>query len=106
MYAVFQLSGLQFSGEEGDTLHVPLQHVAAGQKIDIKEVLMVKDGDKSAIGRPFVAEASVEAEVVGDGKAEKIEVVKYKKRTKYRRHTGHRQDFTEIRISRISAPLS
>ena len=106
MYAVFQMSGFQFSAEEGDTVHVPLQKASGGDKISITEVLLVKDGDKSIAGQPFVADASIEAEVIGHGKGDKIIVHTHKRRTKYRRTTGHRQDYTEIKINRISAPLS
>jgi len=106
MYAVFQLSGFQFSAQEGDTVLVPLQKAAGGEKIDISEVLLIKDGDNTHIGQPFLSEASVEAEVVKHGRHDKIEVGKYKRRTKYRRKTGHRQDYSELKINKIVAPQS
>lgn len=106
MYAVFQLSGFQYSAQEGDTIQVPLQNVAAGNKLEITEVLLVKDGDNANIGRPFVENAKIETEVVGQGKHEKIIVHKYKRRTKYRRTNGHRQDYSELKINRIVAPQS
>lgn len=106
MYAVFKLSGFEYSGEEGAVLKVPHQEVEAGGKIDITEIMLIKDGDNSMIGTPFLEDAKVEAEVLGDGKDDKIMVFKKKRRTKYRRIQGHRQPFTEIRISKITAPAS
>lgn len=106
MYAVFQLSGFQFSAEEGSLVKVPLQNSEAGTKLDINEVLLLKSGDKTMVGTPFVADAKIEAEVVGSGKEDKIKIYKYKRRTKYRRSQGHRQDYTEIQINKIVAPQS
>ena len=106
MYAVFKLSGFEYSGEEGAVLKVPHQEVETGGKIDITEVMLIKDGDNSLIGTPFLEDAKVEAEVLGDGKDDKVMVFKKKRRTKYRRIQGHRQSFSEIRISKITAPAS
>ena len=104
MYAVFQIAGFQYSGEEGALVKVPLQKENQGDKIDISEVLLVKDKDKVLVGTPFVDGAKVEAEVVGAGKNDKVLIYKYKRRTKYRRTQGHRQDFTRIKINKIIAP--
>jgi large subunit ribosomal protein L21 len=106
MFAVFKLSGFEYSGEEGAVIKVPLQKAEAGTKIEITDVMLVKDGDKSLIGTPFVENAMIEAEVLGDGKGDKVIVYKKKRRTKYRLTQGHRQDFTEIKINKISAPTS
>ena len=104
MYAVFQLSGFQFSAEEGDTIQVPLQNVSDGDKVNISEVMLIKDGETSHIGQPYVADASIEAQVIGRGKGEKVVIHKYKRRTKYRRRQGHRQLYSEIKINKIVAP--
>ena len=104
MYAVFQIAGFQYSGEEGALVKVPLQNENQGDKIDISEVLLVRDKDKVLVGTPFVDGATVEAEVVGAGKNDKVLIYKYKRRTKYRRTQGHRQDFTQIKINKIVAP--
>jgi large subunit ribosomal protein L21 len=101
MYAVFQLSGVQFTAEEGAVLKVPLQDVEKGNKIDINDVLLVKDDSETMIGTPFVAGARIEAEVLENGQSDKVQIYKYKRRTKYRRTQGHRQRFTEIRIDKI-----
>jgi large subunit ribosomal protein L21 len=106
MYAVFQLAGFQYSAEEGEVVRVPYQETDQGAKFDINEVLLVKDGDKSLVGNPFVADAKIEAELMGSGRADKVLIYKYKRRTKYRRRQGHRQSYSEIRINKIVAPQS
>ena len=104
MYAVFQVGGFQFSGEEGALLKIPRRSEKTGDKIDIPEVLLVKDNDKVLIGTPFVEGARIEAEIMGAGKNDKVLIYKYKRRTKYRRTQGHRQDFTQVKINKIITP--
>ena len=104
MYAVFQLSGLQFSAEEGAVVKVPSQKLQNGENFEISEVLLVKDKDNLLVGTPFVDGAKIEAEVLGNDKSEKIRVYKYKRRTKYRKTIGHRQAFTEVKINKIVTP--
>jgi large subunit ribosomal protein L21 len=104
MQAIFQLSGFQYSAQEGDTLKVPLQKVEVGAAFDIEQVLMLKDEETTVVGTPTVAGASVKAELVSNGKYDKILIYKYKRRTKYRRTQGHRQDYSEIKITKIVAP--
>ena len=101
MYAVFQMSGFQYTVQEGEVIRVPLQDAKSGDKIDINEILLVKNADEAKVGTPFVENAKIEAEVVGSGKDEKVLIYKYKRRTKYRRTQGHRQDFSEIKINKI-----
>ena len=104
MYAVFQLSGFQYTGEEGTVLRVPRQEIDKGASLDISEVLLVKGEGDPIVGTPFVSDARIEAEVVDHGKADKVLIGKYKRRTKYRLTRGHRQDYSEIRINKIVAP--
>ena len=82
-------------------MRVPLLGKEKGAKIEITEVLLLKDKDKVEIGNPFVASAKVVAVVQDQGKDDKVRIYKYKRRTKYRRSQGHRQDYTEIKISKI-----
>ena len=104
MYAIFQLSGFQYTGEEGSVIRVPRQDVEKGDSIDIDEVLLVKADGDPLVGTPFVADATIQAEVIDHGKDDKVLVHKYKRRTKYRLTRGHRQDYSDIRINKISAP--
>lgn len=104
MYAVFQVSGFQFNAEEGKRIRLPHQDLKAGDKLEISEILLVKDNDQVLIGTPFVEDAKINAEVVESGKDEKVTVYKYKRRTKYRLSRGHRQDYTDVKINKIIAP--
>ena len=99
MYAIFRAKGKQFRAEKGKTLRLPLMDAAAGTKVTFDEVLLSSDGQTIRTGAPLISGAAVEAEVVGDGKESKIYVFKFKRRKNYRRKTGHRQRFTEVRIT-------
>lgn len=101
MYAVFQLAGEQFRAEKGQILRVPRLSHEKGTKFDISEVLLIKDNEQITVGNPFVENAKIVAEVIENGQADKVLIYKYKRRTKYRRRQGHRQDFTEIKINKI-----
>jgi large subunit ribosomal protein L21 len=102
MYAIFRASGKQFRAEKGKTLRLPLMSAEAGAKVTFDEVLLSSDGQTIKAGSPLVAGAKVEAEVVGVGKEPKIYVFKFKRRKNYRRKTGHRQKYTEVRITDLT----
>jgi large subunit ribosomal protein L21 len=102
MYAIFRASGKQFRAEKGQTLRLPLMSAEPGAKVTFDEVLLSSDGQTIRAGTPLVAGARVEAEVVGEGKEPKIYVFKFKRRKNYRRKTGHRQRFTEVRITDVT----
>jgi len=102
MYAVVDIKGFQYKLEKGDRLKVPKFDLEVGQKITIPDVLLVSSGKEVKVGTPFVNDAVVEAKVTGQGKYGKITVFKKKKRKDYSVKKGHRQDFTEIEISKIS----
>jgi large subunit ribosomal protein L21 len=99
MYAIFRALGKQFRAEKGKTLRLPLIHAEAGTQVTFDEVLLSSDGDTIKAGTPLVKGASVVGEVVGQGKEPKIYVFKFKRRKNYRRKTGHRQKYTEVRIT-------
>lgn len=101
MYAIFRALGKQFKAEKGKTIKVPRMDAEPGSKVTFDEVLLTSDGDKVKAGAPLVKGASVEAEVVGETKGEKIYVFKFKRRKNYRRKTGHRAKFTEIKITDV-----
>ena len=73
-----------------------------GDLVELGDVLMVSDGGDVSLGTPIVAGAKVDAEVVTQGKDKKVTVFKYKPKTRYRKKTGHRQQYTDLRITRIS----
>ena len=99
MYAIFRALGKQFKAEKGKTLRLPLMHAEPGSKVTFDEVLLSSDGETIKAGAPLIKGAKVLGEVVGDGKEPKIYVFKFKRRKNYRRKTGHRQRFTEVRIT-------
>ena len=102
MYAIFRALGKQFRAEKGKTVRLPLMEAKPGDKVVFDEVLLSSDGTTIRAGAPLVSGASVQAEVVGDGKEKKIYVFKFKRRKNYRRKTGHRQKFTEVRITDVT----
>jgi large subunit ribosomal protein L21 len=102
MYAIFRALGKQFRAEKGKTLRLPLMNAEAGAKVTFDEVLLSSDGETIRAGTPLVAGARVVAEVVGQGKEPKIYVFKFKRRKNYRRKTGHRQKYTEVRITDVT----
>lgn len=99
MYAIFRALGKQYRAEKGKTLKLPLMDAAAGSKVTFDEVLLSSNDGTITTGAPLIKGASVEAEVVGEGKEPKIYVFKFKRRKNYRRKTGHRQRYTEVRIT-------
>jgi large subunit ribosomal protein L21 len=101
MYAIFRALGKQYRAEKGQTLRLPRMEAEAGSKVTFDEVLLSSNGDAITAGSPLVSGASVEAEVVRQGKEPKIYVFKFKRRKNYRRKTGHRQQFTEVRITDV-----
>lgn len=103
MYAVVRDRGTQYRVEEGQTLDVALMDAEPGTQVTLNEVLLVGGTDDIKIGAPLVANATVVAEVVGEARGEKIVVFKYKRKKRYRRRTGHRQDYTRLAIKEIRA---
>jgi large subunit ribosomal protein L21 len=101
MYAIFRALGKQFRAEKGKTVRVPLMDAEPGKKVVFNEVLLSSDGETVKAGTPLVKGAKVEAEVVGVGKEPKIYVWRFKRRKNVRRKTGHRQKFTELRITDV-----
>ena len=103
MYAIIRTAGKQFRAEKGMTLQVPLMEVEPGKKVTFDEVLLTSDGESVKAGTPLVKGAKVTAEVIGPVKGPKIYVWKFKRRKNYRRKTGHRQRYTEVRITDVKA---
>ena len=101
MQAVIKAGGKQFIVEPDQTLNVDL--VADGTKKIEFEPLMVIDGDKVTIGTPVVAGITVSAEVVTEVKGEKIKVLKFKPKKRIKKLTGHRQHYSQIRITAIGS---
>ena len=103
MYAVFQSGGKQHRVSEGQTLRLEKLDVETGAVVEFDSVLLVANGDDIAVGVPFVAGSKVTAEVVTHGRGDKVKIVKFRRRKHSRKQMGHRQWFTEVRITGISA---
>ena len=104
MIAVIKTGGKQYKVSEKDTLKIErLKNVEAGQEYTFDEVLLVgnEDGKDVTLGAPFIEGAVVKVKILREGKAKKIDVIKYKAKTRYRRKIGHRQIFTEIEVQEI-----
>jgi large subunit ribosomal protein L21 len=104
VYAIIRDRGMQYRVEQGQVLTIDLIEAAeAGSQIELGEVLLVGDGETVKVGAPLVSGATVRAEVLGERKGEKIVVFRYRNKKRYRRRTGHRQRYTQIKISEIVA---
>ena len=103
MYAVIESGGKQHRVIEGETLKLEKIEAATGDTVEFDKVLMIGGGDDVKIGTPVVDCSKVTAEVVSHGRHKKIKIVKFNRRKHYRRETGHRQWFTEVKITGISA---
>ena len=100
-YAIFKAAGFQYRAEPGDVLRLPTLDAEAGKTVTFDHVLFASSAGDIAVGRPTIKGAVVRAEVLRHGRGDKIIVFKFKRRKNYRRKTGHRQDFTEVKISEI-----
>ena len=103
MYAVIKTGGKQYRVAEGDKLKVEKLDIATGESIELDQVLLVANGEDVKIGAPVVAGAKVNAEVVAHGRGQKVTIVKFRRRKHHRKQQGHRQWFTELKITGISA---
>ena len=102
MYAIIATGGKQYKVSEGDVIRVEKLGKEADEKVTFDQVLLVSDDDVK-VGNPTVANASVDATVVANGKAKKVIVYKYKRKTGYHKKNGHRQSFTRVKIEKINA---
>jgi large subunit ribosomal protein L21 len=101
VYAIIRDRGTQYRIEQGQVLEIALIDAEPGSQLELGEVLMIGGDDQARVGTPLVAGAKVLARVLGETKGDKIIVFKYKNKKRYRRRTGHRQQYTSIAISEI-----
>lgn len=102
MYAVIKTGGKQYRVKEGDVLKIEQLTDDVGSKINFSEVLMLADGDKFTCGTPLVASAEVNAEVMEHGRHKKIKIIKFRRRKHHMKHMGHRQNYTQVKITKIA----
>ena len=104
-YAIIKNGGHQYKVTEGQVIEVEKLD-SDGKTLVFDEVLLVVDGDNVQIGTPTVTGMKVYADVVAEVKGDKIEVFKYKSKSRYRKHTGHRQKYTQVKVSGIGTKKS
>ncbi|MDR2555525.1 MAG: 50S ribosomal protein L21 [Fibromonadaceae bacterium] len=104
MYSIVETGGFQYRAEVGKALKVPsVAEAAVGSILELKSVLLFADGGSISVGTPVLENASVKVEVLSHGKSDKVSAIKKKRRTRYERHLGHRQGYTEVLVTEIKA---
>ena len=103
MYAVVRSNGKQYKVSAGDEIQIEALGFEPGEAIELGEVLMVVDGASVRIGTPIVEGATVRGTVVSQMRGPKIEIFKFKAKKRYRKHQGHRQSYTRVKVDEIVA---
>jgi large subunit ribosomal protein L21 len=103
MYAVIVSGGKQHRVEEGESLKLEKLNIEVGASVDFDRVLLVVNDEDVKIGAPVVEGAKVSAEIVSHGRGKKVRIMKFKRRKHHMKQMGHRQWFTEVKITGISA---
>jgi len=102
MYAIIATGGKQYKVSEGDILRVEKLGVEAGNNVSFDQVLVVNNDGELVVGQPTVPNVTVSATVMNDGRAKKIIVYKYKRKSGYHKKNGHRQAYTQVKIDKIN----
>lgn len=102
MYAVIKTGGKQYRVKEGDTLKIEKLELETGSAVDFDQVLLVANGEDVKVGAPLVDGAKVSAEVVNHGRGDKVTIIKFRRRKHSMKRQGHRQWFTEVKITGIA----
>ena len=103
MYAVIQTGGKQYRVEEGTYLKIEKLELGTGDSIEFDKVLMVESDGNVKVGQPFIEGGKVTATVLSQGRHDKVRIIKFRRRKHHMKHMGHRQYYTEIQITGISA---
>lgn len=102
MYAVISNGGKQYRVAKDDVIRLETTVAEQGGTLRFEDVLLIADGDNIQVGMPYINGAVVSAEVLGFGRGDKIEIIKFKRRKHHMKRMGHRQDFIEVKITDIS----
>ncbi len=105
MFAVFKSGGKQHRVSEGEIVRLERLDAEPGASVDFDEVLLVGDGDNVSIGAPLLAGFKITAEVLGHDRGDKVRIIKFRRRKHYMRHAGHRQWYTDVRITQINGKV-
>jgi large subunit ribosomal protein L21 len=102
MYAVIKTGGKQYRVKEGDILKIEELTAEVGSTYEFTEILMLANGDKITCGTPFISNANVTAEILDHARHKKIKIIKFRRRKHHMKQMGHRQNYTQVRITAIS----
>lgn len=102
MYAIIATGGKQYRVQKGDYIRVEKLAGDPGEKVEFDQVLLLADGEDVTIGSPYVDGGKVTGEVEEQARAKKIEIIKFKRRKHHMKRMGHRQSFTQVKITGIS----
>jgi large subunit ribosomal protein L21 len=103
MYAIVATGGKQYRVKEGEKLRVEKLTAEAGETVELDQVLLVGEGEDVKVGAPYVEGAKVTATVSEHGRLDKVKIIKFRRRKHHRKQMGHRQSYTEIEITGITA---
>jgi large subunit ribosomal protein L21 len=103
MYAVIQTGGKQYRVAEGTTLKIEKLELGAGDSVEFDKVLLVQSGEAVTVGQPYIAGGKVTATVLSQGRHKKVRIIKFRRRKHQMKKQGHRQYYTEVQITGISA---
>ena len=103
MYAVFKTGGKQYRASAGDIIQVEKIEAEKGATVELDQVLMVGEGEDVKIGSPFIEGGKITALVMDHGRADKVKIIKFKRRKHHMKRMGHRQYFTQLEITGIDA---
>ena len=101
MYAVIKTGGKQYKVVAGERLKIETLAAEVGATVSFDEVLMIGEGEQITVGAPLISGGKVNAEILAHGRGEKIRIIKHRRRKHYHKEQGHRQNFTEVKITEI-----
>ena len=101
MYAVIKTGGKQYKVVAGGRLKIETLTAEVGATVSFDEVLMIGEGEQITVGAPLISGGKVNAEILAHGRGEKIRIIKHRRRKHYHKEQGHRQNFTEVKITEI-----
>ena len=101
MYAVIESGGKQYRVAEGQTIAIEKLNLEVGGRVDFDRVLLIAKDEDIRVGKPYVADSKVSADVISQDRAKKIEIIKFKRRKHHMKSMGHRQPFTTVKITKI-----
>jgi large subunit ribosomal protein L21 len=101
MYAIIELKGKQYKVEKGQELYVDLLDSETGSSVEIDKVLLLNDDKNVQVGQPYVTGAAVKVKVEKEVKGQKLVVFKFKRKKRYKKKKGHRQNYNKITVEEI-----